>query len=127
MKLRQASSRELMDENSGKCAFVTQAVASAYHIDVAALQSSRRRRAPVALARQAAMYLSHLCCGLNLTDVGRAFGRDRTTVAHACQRVEDRRDDPATDLALDYLEAAIVEWFGAMRMRGAGAARPASV
>jgi hypothetical protein len=44
---------------------------------------------------------------LSLTDTGRLFGRDRTTVAHACCVVEDRRDDPAFDRALDLLEWAV--------------------
>ncbi len=104
-------------EAVGKCAFVMNVIANAYHIDIEALQSSKRCRAPIAFARQAAMYLAHVSCGLSLTDVGRGFSRDRTTVAHACQRVEDRRDAPETDLALDYLEAAIVEWFGSARKR----------
>ena len=30
-------------------------------------------------------------------EVAEAFGRDRTTVRHACRVVEDRRDDPAYD------------------------------
>ena len=58
----------------------------------------------VALARQVAMYLAHVVCGLTLTDTGRLFGRDRTTVAHACCVIEDRRDDPLFDRALDLLE-----------------------
>ncbi|WP_083567067.1 helix-turn-helix domain-containing protein [Hyphomicrobium sp. CS1GBMeth3] len=63
-----------------------------------------RGKAPVALARQAAMYLAHVSCGLNLTDVGRIFARDRTTVAHACAVIEDRRDDPVFDRALELME-----------------------
>ena len=33
-------------------------------------------------------------CGMSLTEVGAMFGRDRTTVAHGCFKVEYRRDDP---------------------------------
>ena len=36
----------------------------------------------------------------------RAFGRDRTTAAHACQLIEDRRADPAVGAALGLLENA---------------------
>jgi chromosomal replication initiation ATPase DnaA len=53
------------------------------------------------------MYLAHVACGLTLTDTGRLFGRDRTTVAHACGVIEDRRDDPLFDRALDLLEWAV--------------------
>jgi hypothetical protein len=35
------------------------------------------------------------------------FGRDRTTVAHACLIVEDRRDDPVFDRILELLEWAV--------------------
>ena len=66
-----------------------------------------RGRAHVALARQVAMYLAHVAYGLSLTDVGRLFARDRTTVAHACALVEDRRDDQAFDRALELLELVV--------------------
>jgi hypothetical protein len=36
--------------------------------------------------------------------IGRAFGRDRTTVAHACRAIEDRRDDIWFDCRLATLE-----------------------
>ena len=56
----------------------------------------------IAWARQVAMYLAHtLPPGRSYTEVGRLFGRDRTTVRHACQVVEDLRgegDDLDTEL-----------------------------
>ena len=58
----------------------------------------------MAFARQVAMYLAHVTFELNLARVGFAFGRDRSTASHACQIVEDRRDDPAFDAWLDGLE-----------------------
>jgi len=71
------------------------------------LRRASRGRANVALARQVAMYLAHVGCGLSLTEAGRLFERDRTTVAHACGVIEDRRDDPLFDRALDLLEWAV--------------------
>ena len=53
------------------------------------------------------MYLAHISCGLTLTEVGRVFGRDRTTVAHACGLVEDRREHAPFDRALELLESAM--------------------
>jgi hypothetical protein len=38
---------------------------------------------------------------------GHLFERDRTTVAHACGLVEDRRDDPDFDHRLNHLERAV--------------------
>jgi chromosomal replication initiation ATPase DnaA len=60
-----------------------------------------------AFARQVAMYLAHVGLGLTFTTVGRLFGRDRRTVAHACALVEDRRDAAALDRTLDLLEGAL--------------------
>jgi hypothetical protein len=53
------------------------------------------------------MYLAHIGGGLNLSEVGRLFGRDRTTVAHACSLIEDARDDERFDRMLDLLERSM--------------------
>jgi hypothetical protein len=52
------------------------------------------------------MHLAHVSFGVGLTEVGRAFGRDRTTAGRACQTVAGRRDDPAIDAVLSSLEHA---------------------
>jgi len=83
---------------------IEQAVVQVFGVGHDDLRRITRGRAKVALARQVAMYLAHVACGLTLTDTGRLFGRDRTTVAHACSVIEDRRDDPLFDRALDLLE-----------------------
>lgn len=82
-------------------------VSAMMRVPPATLRSSRRGRRPVAWGRQLAMYLAHVCFGLTYTRVGICFGRDRTTVRHACNLVEDRRDDPALDLALAAAEAGL--------------------
>lgn len=61
----------------------------------------------VALARQVAMYLTHVAFGLSIARVGIAFGRDRSTVAYACHSIEDRRDTAEFDDLLDQLEASL--------------------
>lgn len=71
------------------------------------LLSELRGTNQVALTRQVAMYLAHVAFGLSLQRVGFAFARDRSTVAHACHLIEDRRDDPAFDNLLDQLEASL--------------------
>ncbi len=88
-----------------KVRWVREAVAMAYRIDKRLLGHPTRGRSRVAFARQVAMYLAHVAFGLTLTTVGRAFGRDRTTVAHACALVEDARDNPEFDRTLELLEA----------------------
>ncbi|HVW93803.1 MAG TPA: helix-turn-helix domain-containing protein [Devosia sp.] len=67
----------------------------------------RDRHAAIAAARQLAMYLVNVKLEYTMTRVGALFGRDRTTVAHACMAVEDRRDEPAFDEAVSRLEAEI--------------------
>ncbi len=85
---------------------VEAAVSQVFDVLVEDLRRASRGRARVALARQVAMYLSHVGFGLSLTEVGRLFERDRTTVAHACSVVEDRRDDATFDRTLELLEWA---------------------
>jgi chromosomal replication initiation ATPase DnaA len=86
---------------------IERAVGQVFGIAGKDLRRSTRGRARVALARQVAMYLAHVGCGLSLTETGRLFERDRTTVAHACGVIEDRRDDPIFDRVLDLLEWAV--------------------
>lgn len=81
-----------------------EAVAEAFDVDAERLRDPTRGSVRVALARQVAMYLGHVVCGMSLTDVGGLFRRDRTTVAHACCVVEERRDEPAFDRAVELLE-----------------------
>lgn len=83
------------------------AVSAAFGLEPGALKLATRGPARAAFARQTAMYLAHVGCGLSLTEVGRVFGRDRTTVAHACGVVEDRRDEAEFDSMLTHLEDAV--------------------
>ncbi len=88
------------------CDVVALATAAAFAVPVGELNASSRRSAYVAFARQSAMYLAHVAFGLNYSEVARAFGRDRTTAAYACQLIEQRRDDPTIDALLGSLEDA---------------------
>lgn len=89
------------------CSVIETTVAAVYAVPVREIRTTSRGNASVAQARQVAMYLAHVALGLNYSAVGRAFGRDRTTVAHACRLVEDRRDDPCTDDLLNTLEQGL--------------------
>lgn len=51
----------------------------------------------ISRVRQIAMYISHTGLGLTMTDVGKGFCRDRTTVMHACHQIEDLRDNDEFD------------------------------
>jgi chromosomal replication initiator protein len=52
------------------------------------LSSSRAQ--PVAFARQVAMYLARELTDATLPQIGRAFGKNHTTVMHACKRTAER-------------------------------------
>ncbi len=83
-------------------------VAAARRVPTAQMLSASRGEADVALARQLAMYLMHVVLGRIYHDVGRFFGRDRTTVSHACAVIEDLRDDPEFDAEVSRLERRLV-------------------
>jgi chromosomal replication initiation ATPase DnaA len=86
------------------CADVVRTVAADFGLPPQDLLAARRGSSQIAFARQVAMYLAHVGCALSFETVGRAFGRDRTTVAHACRVVEDGRDDAGLDRRLARLE-----------------------
>lgn len=73
------------------------------------IMHGRRGCAEVAFARHVAMYLCHVGFEFSLARVASAFGRDRSTVAHACHAVEDRRDEPHFDLWISGLEGMVRE------------------
>jgi len=75
-------------------------------VEAGLLLEPGRGPAPAAFARQTAMYLAHTVLGLSLTEVGRAFRRDRTTAAHACRRLELLRECAELDARLHGLEGA---------------------
>jgi chromosomal replication initiation ATPase DnaA len=84
-----------------------QAVSTMFDVPLDELRATGRCKSRAAFARQVAMYLAHTVFGVTLTRVGTMFGRDRTTVAHACAVVEDRRDAPRLDRALCIVESAL--------------------
>jgi chromosomal replication initiation ATPase DnaA len=87
--------------------FVEGLVGSAFGITGPALHAPGRGAAKVAFARQVAIYLSHVRLGLSYSAAGRFFGRDRTTAAHACRVIEERREEPSLDSLVDCLERAL--------------------
>lgn len=66
-----------------------------------------RGSSETAFARQVAMYLCHVGFEQSLARVAAAFGRDRSTVAHACHVIEDRREETQFDVWIDALETML--------------------
>lgn len=96
------SSRGLLSERV--LGLVTLCVARDFELEQDSLLVPTRGAPKAAFARQVAIYLVHVCFGLSFAAVGRMFHRDRTTVAHACRVVEDRRDNRELDRRLSALE-----------------------
>lgn len=61
------------------------------------LRSPKRHDRAVARVRQIGMYIAHVTLGLRMIDVAAGFGRDKSTVVHACHVIEDMRDDTDFD------------------------------
>ncbi len=94
-----------VDDDEARARLAQHAVAFVFRQPHEEIAARTRRSKAAALARQTAMYLTHIAFGMSLARVAAAFGRDRTTVSHACHVVEDRREDPGFDAYLDDLEA----------------------
>ena len=92
------------------CRFLKSTVLAAFDLDEGGFAHPNRGEARLAFARQVAMYVAHTGLGLSLTEIGRHFARDRTTVAHACRLVEERRDDPKVELIVEAIEFALRTW-----------------
>lgn len=88
------------------CRRVTACVMDDFGLDPGCLMAPSRGSPRVSLARQVAMYLCHVAFAMSFEAIGRAFGRDRTTVSHACRVIEDRRDDIWFDCRIAALERA---------------------
>lgn len=77
--------------------------ASLHRVSPAALEHPRGAR-DIVLARQCAIYLVHVVFGFDRAATAALFRRDRRTVERACARIEDLREDAATDRGFDALE-----------------------
>lgn len=110
-----ATSRRLRCSGSDLSLLCRMAALAAARHDAALAQemlATCDRSAPVARARQLAMYLAHVALGLTQSQVAEGFRRDRRTVAHACLRIEERREVPAFDGDVTVLEAGL-RWVAA--------------
>lgn len=98
------TTKQRMRADEARAGLARAIVAYAWDVPEPELAAATRRNAQTAFGRQIAMYLAHVAFELSLSRVALAFGRDRTTVSHACHKIEDCRDDPHLDARLDDLE-----------------------
>lgn len=78
------------------------------------LTGPRRGRAELATARQILQYVLNTEYAYTAEAVSKATGRGRSSVAHALQTIEDRRDDPDFDQRLDETCRMIAEGYQAI-------------
>lgn len=99
------SEGRLLDEAAARLA----AGVTAFALDVSTddMLGLQRGSAEIAFARQVAVYLCHTAFEMSLSRVAIAFGRDRSTVAHACHVIEDRRDEAHFDAWIGSLETML--------------------
>jgi hypothetical protein len=83
------------------------ATANLFRVSPMAVWASSRGEPRVSHARHIAAYLTHVGFSQPLTAVAVSFGRHRTTIGHACARLEDARDHHGLDHCLELIEAAL--------------------
>jgi chromosomal replication initiation ATPase DnaA len=79
------------------CDGIIDLLAVYFNVSGRQLRSARRTSEGVCRVRQIGMYIAHVMLGLRMNDVGEGFGRDKSTVVHACHTIEDMRDDEDFD------------------------------
>ncbi len=103
-----AATRLIDDTTPEKRAQVCEAVidlcSALFNVSGHDLRQANRCSQGIARVRQIAMYLCNTTLGISLTEIGRAICRDRTTVSHAVQLIEDLRDDAEFDAIMEQVE-----------------------
>jgi chromosomal replication initiation ATPase DnaA len=97
------------------CECMLDIVSAMFNVSGRELRRPGRSSLAVSRVRQIAMYVCHVVLGLGMREIGCGFGRDRTTVLHACQVVEDLRDDRDFDsivVAVERVAAAALRFQG---------------
>ncbi len=88
-KLRQNDAAQQRPERHDRMGNIQQRVASEWGVTVEGLRSKTRTK-NLTVPRQVAMYLAREILGLQLVEIGQAFGgRDHSTVIHSLERVAD--------------------------------------
>jgi len=79
-----------------------------YGVPLEELRKPTRGRPHVARARQIAIHRAHAVFGLTHKQLGKEFGRDRSTVQHACVQIERMREEtPEFDSTLRWIETLL--------------------
>lgn len=93
--------------SDARCMMAASIVSSALEVPVSAIFAPDRSNGSVSLARHVAIYLAHVGFQAPMPATARGFGRDRSSVAYACARIEDMRDDQKFDEAVCAMERMV--------------------
>jgi chromosomal replication initiation ATPase DnaA len=100
------------DRIAAACDGVIDIVSALFNVSGKELRHPGRSSLGVSRVRQIAMYATHVALGFSMREVGHGFGRDRTTVLHACHQIEDMRDDEEFDGIVAMVERVVTAAFG---------------
>lgn len=100
------------ERNMALCEGLIDVAAALFNVSGREMRQAGRTAQGVTRVRQIAMYVAHTIFRIKMGEVGRCFGRDRTTVLHACQVVEDLRDDDEFDHLVSVTERVALAAFG---------------
>lgn len=101
------ASRTTGEDAFEACDCLIDLAAAFFDIPGRELRRPGRSADDITRVRQIAMYVAHVMLGLSMSDIGKAFARDRTTVMHACHLIEDMRDDIAVDAVVSRMERLV--------------------
>ena len=105
-----------LESRLAMCDGMIDLAAALFYVSGRELRRPGRCAMDIARVRQIAMYVTHVTLRLSMNDVGQGFGRDRTTVLHACHVVEDLRDDAEFDRIVSVVERVATAAFRARGM-----------
>lgn len=106
------SKLDRLDRVATICDGVIDIAAALFNVSGREMRHPGRSSLGVSRVRQIAMYVTHVSLGLSMRDVGQGFGRDRTTVLHACHQIEDMRDEEEFDRIVALAERVVCAVFG---------------
>lgn len=95
------------EEIMAACDAVIDLAGALFEVSGRDLRQPGRTALATARVRQIAMYVTHVTLGIAMGEIGRCFGRDRTTVVHACHLIEDMRDDEEFDRIVSTFERVV--------------------
>lgn len=96
--------RNKVEHDLQRAQLVVAAVGLEFGTPYMEVKSKSKGRTDICFARQVAMYLMNVAYGVSLTRIGKTFNRDRSTAGHACNVIEDCREDPLVDEKILRLE-----------------------